>query len=104
MSTAHEDLDDLAARMLWPAVTLVTAVHDADAQASRQVLRRLGTIELRALCVVLAALVPDDQALTVLTRWTRDAPSVSDRQAARHRQELEAELAAEARHRRRRAA
>ncbi|MER7131219.1 hypothetical protein [Streptosporangium saharense] len=91
MSTT--DLDALAERMLWPATRLIAAVHDRDDRASHDVLAGLGTVELRALCVVLAALVPDDQALTTLADWTRGAPPVSERQAAEHRAALEAELA-----------
>ncbi|MEU6725555.1 hypothetical protein ABZ917_17755 [Nonomuraea wenchangensis] len=93
-------LDDLAEQMLAPATRLVVAVHDGDAATSHDVLARLGVLELRALAVTLAALVPDDQALTALTAWTRGLAPVSDRQAAAHRELLEAEVAAFSRSRR----
>lgn len=96
-----DTLDDLAQQMLWPATKLVAAVHDNDTRTSHAVLTRLDTVELRALAVVLASLVPDDVTLTALARWTCGAPPVSERQAARHRADLEAELAADAAQRRR---
>jgi hypothetical protein len=87
-------LDDLAEQMLAPATRLVMAVHDGDTTTSHDVLSRLNVIELRTLAVALAALVPDDQALTVLTAWSRGLQPVTDEQAARHRELLEAEVAA----------
>jgi hypothetical protein len=87
-----DDLDELASRMLWPATRLVAGVHDSDALACHDVLAGLGLVETRALCVVLAALVPDDAALVGLARLARGTAPVSDRQAAKHRAELEAEL------------
>ncbi|MER7126662.1 hypothetical protein [Micrococcus luteus] len=95
------DLDALAERMLWPATKLVAAVRDGDDRTCHDMLSHLGPVELRALAVVLAALVPDDAALTALADWTRSAPPVSDRQAAEHRAALEAELADAAAERRR---
>lgn len=90
--SAH--LDDLAEQMMGPATRLVVAVHDDDADTSHDVLARLNVIELRTLAVALAALVPDDQALAVLLSWSRGLAPVSDRQAAAHREQLEAEAAA----------
>jgi len=93
-------LDDLAEQMLAPATRLVVAVHDGDVATSHDVLGRLGVIELRALAVALAALVPDDQALTVLTAWSRGLVPVTQQQAARHRDLLVAEVEAHSRSKR----
>lgn len=93
-------LDDLADSMFAPAVRLVSAVHDRDQAATYHLLEGLSGMELRALAVNLAALVPDDQALSTLLAWTRGVAPISDRQAERHRLELEAEVAAYARSRR----
>ncbi|GAA2990459.1 hypothetical protein GCM10017559_08100 [Streptosporangium longisporum] len=99
-----DTLDDLAQQMFWPATKLVAAVHDHDTRTSHTVLSTLDTVELRALAVVLASLVPDDHTFTTLARCTRGTPPVSERQAAQHRATLEAELAHAARTRRQAAA
>lgn len=87
------DLDALAERMLPPAATLVVAVHDHDIPTAHAMLEPLGVLELRALAVTLAALVPDDRTLTELLAWTRGQAPISDRQAAAHRAQLEQTLA-----------
>lgn len=93
-------LDDMAERMFAPAVRLVEAVHDYDRATAHDVLAGLGVIELRALAVDLASLVPDDEALTTLLAWSRGVAPISDRQAAKHREQLVAEVAAHARSKR----
>ncbi|MFI7628425.1 hypothetical protein [Microbispora rosea] len=98
------DLDALAETMLPPATALVVAVHDHDVAAAHATLAGLDVLQLRALAVTLAALVPDDHTLTELLAWTRSQGPISDRQAAVNRQRLEATLAAHDAHRRGRAA
>lgn len=87
-------LDDLTQRMFAPAVRLVEAVHDYDRAATHSLLAGLDVMELRALAVNLASLVPDDQTLDALLAWSRGVAPISDRQAAKHREVLEAEVAA----------
>lgn len=93
-------LDDMAERMFAPAVRLVEAVHDYDRATAHHLLAGLGVIELRALAVDLASLVPDDEALTTLLAWTRGVAPISDRQAAKNREVLESEAAAYSRSKR----
>lgn len=93
-------LDDLAERMFAPAVRLVEAVHDYDRATAHSLLAELDGMELRALAIDLASLVPDDQALEVLLAWTRGVAPVSNRQAVKHRELLEAEAAAYSRSKR----
>lgn len=94
------DLDGLAERMLGPATKLVISVHRANAAETHLVLGSLSVLELRALAVVLANLVPDDHALTVLIEWTQGPSPVAESRAAENRAALEAELAADFRERR----
>lgn len=78
-------LDDLAERLVPTAARLTVAVHDGEPGDSHDALAGLSVLELRALCVVLAAMVPDDETLEVLLAWTRGVGPVSNRQAARNR-------------------
>jgi hypothetical protein len=93
-------LDEVAGRMFAPAARLVTAVHDYDRATAHDVLAGLDVIELRALAVNLASLVPDDEALATLLAWSRGVAPISDRQAAAHRDQLEAEVVAYSRSKR----
>lgn len=93
-------LDDMAERMFAPAVRLVEAVHDYDRATAHDLLSGLGVVELRALAVDLASLVPDDEPLTTLLAWSRGVAPISDRQAAVHRAQLEAEVIAYSRSKR----
>ena len=93
-------LDEVAERMFAPAVRLVSAVHDYDRVTAHEVLAGLGVIELRALAVNLASLVPDDEALGTLLTWSRSVAPISDRQATAHREQLEAEVVAYSRSKR----
>lgn len=87
------DLDALVEQMLRPATRLVCAVQDFDQQESRAILEPLDAMELRALAVALAALVPDDQALEVLLAWSRNEGPISPRKARVNRDRLVAEVA-----------
>ncbi len=93
-------LDALAESLIPTAARLVVAVHDDDTTDAHDALGRLGVLELRALCVVLAAMVPDDESLSSLLAWTRGVAPISERQAAANRARLEATIAAHARDRR----
>lgn len=89
----NEILDDLAERMLSSATQLVCAVQDYDTRDAHTLLSRLDVLELRALAVVLAALVPDDATLEDLLAWTRCQGPVSPRRAAVNRARLMAAVA-----------
>lgn len=93
------DLDDLAERMILPACRLVSDVQARDVEAVHARLSLLDGIELRALCVVLAELVPaDDPALDLFTTWThqdaerRPPVPVTGEQAAANRRALAAAI------------
>lgn len=66
--------DALATGILPVATDLVCQVHDWDAAEIRKTLTGYGEDGLRALCVVLAAMVPDDQPLDELIAWTHEEP------------------------------
>lgn len=89
----NEILDDLAERMLAPATRLVCAVQDHDVDDAHRLLSGLDVLELRALAVVMAALVPDDATLEDLLAWTRNAGPISPRRAAVNRARLMAAVA-----------
>lgn len=92
-------LDDLADQMILPACRLVAAVQDRDVDSVTQVVERLSVLELRALAVVLAELVPaDDPAMGLFFTWkVQDSelplPPVTAEQAAENRRRLLAEVA-----------
>lgn len=69
--THEPDLDPLARAMVPVAAGLSVAVHDRDTPAIKASLIPLDTIQLRALCVVLAAMVPDTGRTLDLLEWTR---------------------------------
>lgn len=52
------EVNDLPMAMLMPAARLVEAVHAEDSKVTHELLGRLSVMELRALAVDLAALVP----------------------------------------------
>lgn len=87
-------MDALAESLLPRALDLVVQVHDREAVAARGLLAELDWQHLAALCVVLAALVPDDVTQEHLLAWTHQAvsrptvPEITPAQAAAHRQEL----------------
>ncbi|KAB8186930.1 helix-turn-helix domain-containing protein [Nonomuraea phyllanthi] len=85
------DLDALADDMILPACRLVPAVHDEDPDEVANIIGAMGVMELRALAVVLASLVPaDDPALGLFTQWREDGPG----KAAGRRRLMLSEVAA----------
>ncbi|TMR11049.1 hypothetical protein ETD86_37015 [Nonomuraea turkmeniaca] len=73
-------LDDLAERMILPAARLVPAVQDLDESETQAILSSLSLLELRALAVVLASLVPaDDPAMELFTTWMHQSKPVPPR-------------------------
>lgn len=73
-------LDELAEQMILPAGRLVPAVQDGDAREVHALLSPLSLMELRALVVVLATLVPaDDPAMELFTTWIHQAKPVPPR-------------------------
>lgn len=66
--------DAMANGILPVATDLVCQVHDWDAAEIRKTLNGFGEGGLRALCVVLASMVPDDQPLDDLIAWTHEEP------------------------------
>lgn len=84
----NEILDELAERMLPSATQLVCAVQDYDTRDAHRLLSGLDVLELRALAVVLAAMVPDDATLEQLLAWTRYQGPISPRRAAVNRARL----------------
>lgn len=67
------------------AVELVAAVRDLDPREVWGTLRLRGErdpLRLIALCVALAAMVPDDRPARDLLAWTEDLTSGSERSAA----------------------
>lgn len=92
MSASHP-LDELAEAMLPAALDLICQVHDREAAAVAEILEPLGVLRLRALAVVLAALVPDDARLDELIAQThRPTPDVTPERAEEHRRRLEREI------------
>ena len=65
-----DELDDITERMLPVATDLVCQVHDHQRGDAHDLLAGLRVVELRALAVVLAALVPADQPFADLVAWT----------------------------------
>lgn len=104
-----DHLDVLAEEMILPACRLVAAVQDRDAEQVAGIVEALSVLELRALVVVLAELVPaDDPAMDLFTLWkVQDEdlplPPVTPEQAEANRQRLSEEVA-EYQHSRRSAA
>lgn len=92
-------LDELAEQMLLPACRLVPAVQDGSAGEVHAILSPLSLLDLRALVVVLAALVPaDDPAMDVFTTWMHQAKPapprpISGREAQLNRARLAEALA-----------
>lgn len=93
-------LDDLADQMILPACRLVAAVQDRQRDEVTAIVEPLSAMELRALVVVLAELVPaDDVATSLFTTWKLQderapLPPVTAEEAAENRRELVAEVAA----------
>lgn len=87
-------LDELAEQMILPAARLVPAVQDGDALKAHLILGAMTVLELRALAVVLASMVPaDDPAMELFTTWMhQSAPvpprAISSREAQINRQRL----------------
>ncbi len=89
-------MDALAESMLPRALDLVVQVHDREPLAARGLLAELDWQRLAALCVVLAALVPDDRNADELLAWTHEeqpfrrprVAEVAPWQAAAHRARL----------------
>lgn len=73
-ATTVAERDAMANGVLPVATELVCQVHDWDAAEIRKTLTGFGEDGLRALCVVLAAMVPDDQPLDDLIAWTHEEP------------------------------
>lgn len=69
---AHPEGKYLVQPALTRATALVGTVRDEDATAVARILDRLDRQQLYALVVVLAAMVPDDQPVHVLTDWVHD--------------------------------
>ncbi|MGA4989941.1 helix-turn-helix domain-containing protein [Nonomuraea bangladeshensis] len=85
------DLDALADDMILPACRLVPAVQDEEPGKVADIIGAMGVMELRALAVVLASLVPaDDPALGLFTHWQEDGPG----KAAERRRLMLAEVTA----------
>ena len=90
-------LEALAGVMLSVAADLVCRVRDHDQTQIAAVLTPLDPVHLRALVVVLAAMVPADTPMGDLIAWTRTAPGgaledITPKHAARNRAALAAEL------------
>jgi hypothetical protein len=93
--------DDLIEHMILPACRLVAAVQDRDTEQVAAIVERLSLLEMRALVVVLAELVPaDDPALSLFTTWKIQdddlalaLPPVTPEQAEENRRRLEVEVA-----------
>lgn len=66
--------DAIANGVLPTAMDLVCQVHDWNAAEIKQILDGFGENGLRALCVVLAAMVPDDEPIDDLIAWTHEEP------------------------------
>jgi len=105
-----DHLDVLAEEMILPACRLVAAVQDRDAHEVTEIVGALSVLELRALVVVLAELVPaDDPAMDLFTLWKvqdedRPLPPVTPEQAEANRRRLVEEVAVYENSHRRRAA
>lgn len=92
-----DGLDALAHVMLPVAADLACRVRDGDAAGIEQAIGQMDIVHLRALAVVLAAMVPDDRPLDDLIAWTRGAPppppaDITPAQASRNRAALIAAL------------
>lgn len=62
--------DELVEAMILPACRLVPAVQAEDGKQVEEILAPLTGMQLRALVVVLASLVPaDDPAMRLFTTW-----------------------------------
>lgn len=89
-----DHLDVLAEEMILPACRLVAAVQGRAADEAASILETLSVLELRALAVVLAELVPaDDPAMDLFTLWkvqdeNAPLPPVTPEQAEANRQRL----------------
>jgi hypothetical protein len=70
-SWSPEALDELAAVTLPVAAELICQVRDGDQAAIEARLTPMDPLHMRALVVVLAAMVPDDRPLNDLIAWTR---------------------------------
>lgn len=84
-------LDMLAAVMVPVAADLTCRVRDHDAVGVEQAIGGMSVLHLRALAVVLAAMVPDDQPLDDLIAWTRcprGPEPITPERAAANRAEL----------------
>ena len=93
-------LDELTHVMYPVAADMVCQVHDRADATVRRILTRMDPVHLRALVVVLAAMVPDDVPMDDLVAWTRATPhelleQVSPVHAARNRAALAAAVGAE---------
>ena len=94
------NLDVLAEQMILPACRLVPAVQDGDADQVDAIVSPLSLLELRALAVVLASLVPaEDPAIGLFTTWklqetSLPLPPVTPEHAADNRRRMVAEVAA----------
>lgn len=74
MNPSPGDLDDFLEDLLPAALGVAVAVRDRDGAEVARILEPLGVLELRALAVALAALVPDDVPFRELLAWTHTDP------------------------------
>jgi hypothetical protein len=95
------EMDAFAAGMLPRAIDLVCQVRDRDADAVEEIIGPLSVVGLRALVVVLAAMVPDDQNADDLLAWTHEPslgpgplPPVTPEQARENLRRLAASIGA----------
>lgn len=79
-----ERLDELTRVMLPVATDLTCSVREHNATAIAALLTPMDPIHLRALAVVLAAMVPDDVPLDDLIAWTRKPRTVLEPITTKH--------------------